>query len=423
MSRPKPRHGIDRREFLQASTGALAAGWGLSHGASRASAQSAADALQAAAARVGKLPRRALGSSKRKISVMVGASDWEPEAIEAGLRCGVNYWHKAQRFRLNAEPGTRYRTTPAQIIKEREAHYCELVVDRVRGNHETGVIDEEEHYRFAKEAIEQSGLRYYDDLIFHFGYHNVAEYKAERGFLRLFERLKREGLVKHLGLTQHNYNGNAKVPDGESAAQILTVIMADGLYEHAQLFYSYGDGAEVDEFLSAAQKRGLGTIAMKTGRGLGRMEKEADFMKTLPPGVSPYHALVRWLTTATPLTATVLRVRNLDEFADSLSGAGKPLRAADRLTLDRSLAYVESHACRLCNVCLGSCPQRLPIADILRYERYALDNGDYEEARQLYAALDVSAGRCDDCNQCLARCPQRLRIPEKLRATHRLLAS
>ena len=76
------------------------------------------------------------------------------------------------------------------IRKNREAHYCEICIDRVRGNHETGVIEEEADYQFVKQAIERTGLRYFDDMMLHFGYHSTAELKHNRGFILAFERLR-----------------------------------------------------------------------------------------------------------------------------------------------------------------------------------------------------------------------------------------
>ena len=78
----------------------------------------------------------------------------------------------------------------------RRALLHQVAVDRVRGNHETGQHRRGAHYRFVKEAAKRSGLGYFDDMQFHFGYHNVAEVKQNRAMIRAFERLKKEGLVE-----------------------------------------------------------------------------------------------------------------------------------------------------------------------------------------------------------------------------------
>ncbi len=403
---------LDRRAFLKHSSAALAAGVVGSLGRRRLFALQ--DAAGEAAEKVGRLPRRALGSSGREISVIIGSGDLASAPAEAAILCGVNYWHKANSWVRGG--------VPTAILEDREAHHCQVTVDRVGGNQEVGRIDEDAHYRFVKDVLARTGLRYFDDMQFHFGYHSRAELLAERGFVRAFERLKKEGLVKHLCLSQHGYAGNARVPGGESAAEVLTAVIEDGLYEHAQLMYSYGQDPETSKLLASARRMGFGTIAMKTARGLGRMTGDEDFMASLPAGTVPHHALTRWLTTETDLTAAVIRVRNLEEFVQTFSGAGKRPRDGDARALALIAAKADETACRLCTACQPFCPRSIPIAEILRFERYALDDRDLGKARGLYGELDRRADACDGCGACLPHCPQGLDIPAKLAAAHPILA-
>ena len=407
----KDGEAMGRREFIRKTSGAVAASLGVSGGLGSLACAASNQAIEEAAAQVGPLPRHKLGGTGREISVLVGAGTWAFEAAEAGIRCGINFWHKADEW----------RRVPAAILKNRDAHYCQICIDRVRGNHESGVLDEEDHVQLVKETLRRTGLRYFDDMQFHFGYHSVAELKSNRAFVRAFERLKKEGLVRHLCLSQHHYNGNRRVPGGQHASEILSAVMEEGVFEHAQFFYTYGDNGAMEEFVRKAKAKGFGTIAMKTTGGAGRLRQNPEFMKALPAGTTPHQALARWLTTRTPLDAAVIEINNLDQFVDTCSGAGKTLRAADTEALERLLAAAKREVCRLCNDCASHCPEGIPIADILRYERYALDYGEGERARRLYAQLDKRADSCLACGTCLQSCSQGVPVAEKLAATHRLL--
>ena len=404
---------MGRRGFLRVTTGAFAAGLAMADGMSTLACAASMGEIEEAAARVGRLPRRPLGSGGREVSVLVGSATWAREAVEAGIRCDINFWHKADRWR---------NRVPQGILKNREAHYCEICLDRVRGNHETGDIDEEAHYQRVKRSLADNGLRYYDDMMFHFGFHSAREAKSNRGFVRAFERLKKEGLVRHLCLSQHHYHGNSRVSGGQGAAEVLSAVMEDGLFEHAQFFYSYGESESTKEFVHRARQNGFGTIAMKTTRGAGRMVRDRALMKGFPSGTTPYHALARWLTTRTELDAAVVEINNLDQFVDTYSGAGKPMRAADAKAIERLVAYADREVCRLCNDCQSYCPEGLPIADVFRYERYARDYQDRARARQLYARLETRADSCTACGKCLSLCPQGLPIPDVLTRAHRVLA-
>jgi predicted aldo/keto reductase-like oxidoreductase len=403
---------IKRREFLKFSSAAVVAG--LTGRLSGKPWTGSDFTVEEAAHEVGKLPRRKLGYSGREVSIMIGSGDLAEAPAEAGVLCGMNYWHKANRWMRSG--------TPDFILKNREAHYCQVTVDRVGSDHRTGSIDEEAHYVFVKEALNRTGLGYFDDMQFHFGYHNTDEIKKERGFVRAFERLKKEGLVKYLCLSQHGYAGDSRVPNGQSAAEVLTAVVEDGLYEHAQLMYSYGSDPEMDRFLEFARKKGFGTIAMKTARGIGRMQEDKAFMNRLPAGVSPHNALVRWLTTSTKLDAAVIRVKNIDEFVETYSGAGKNLRARDVQAIAMMTAQADRTACRLCTECQFHCPRQVPIAEILRFERYAMDDHDWNKARKFYAELSPKGDACAKCGTCVPHCPQGLSIPDKLAEAHALLS-
>jgi predicted aldo/keto reductase-like oxidoreductase len=160
---------------------------------------------------------------------------------------------------------------------------------------------------------------------------------------------------------------------------------------------------------------------MKTARGIGRMNRDSDFMDKLPKGTSPYNAMTRWLTTETSLTAAVIRVRNMEEFEETYSGAGKKLRDRDLQAMAIISAEADRTACRMCGKCQPGCPQQIPIADILRFERYAMDDNDWNKARKLYASLPTKGNVCLQCENCVGACPLDLNIPQKVSRVHAML--
>jgi hypothetical protein len=219
----KNKNPLERRNFLKLSLTAAIGGIAGNMFGSNWNAN--APARDLFVREVGKFSRRKLGYSQRDVSIIIGAGDMSNQLVEAGVDCGMNYWHKANRWMRNGAPDI--------IKKNREAHYCQVTVDRVGGDHYSGHFDEQEHYRYVKEAVKKTGLGYFDDMQLHFGYHNAEEVKKEKGFVRAFDRLKKEGLVRHLCLSQHSYEGSSRVSNGESAARVLKAVMEDGLYEHA----------------------------------------------------------------------------------------------------------------------------------------------------------------------------------------------
>lgn len=362
-----------------------------------------------------KLPKRRYGRTGLEIGWLVGASDWTKELIPRAVAAGVNYWHKAQKWDAETLP-------PALKALPRESYYLECVVDRVGGDHTRGRIEEEQHYQFVKDRLKASGLGYYDVFKFHFGYHSIEEAKQNTGMVRAFERLKKEGLVKHLAISQHHYNSIG----GGMAWEILDYLADNRPYEAAQFFYTYDDRKEVREWIDTAKKKDVGTIAMKTMGGVGRASHDDKFKKLLADpkyeGSTPGAAMIKWLRSNENLTATVIATKNFDQFRENVgAAAGLAMTPQDNAALTLLSGYNKGLTCLLCAQCVSSCPEHIGIADIFRYERYALDYRELDRAKREYAALTKNGTSCVGCGDCLPTCSQDINIAAKLKDVHRLL--
>ncbi len=403
---PHNRDNLPRRGFLKA---------GARGAAGLALAGIGGFAARAPSAPPGKLPKRRYGRTGLEISAIVGASDWSPDVIPLAVECGVNYWHKAHRW--TAE------TMPEAIKRQpRESYYLEAVVDRVDGDHTRGRIDEEQHYQFVKHCLERSGAGYYDVFKFHFGYHSVEEARNSPGMVRAFERLKKEGLVRHLAISQHHYNNIG----GDMAHDIVAHLIADSPYEAAQFFYTYGDRKELDEVIALAKQKDFGTISMKSMGGVGRAAEDRKFQALLAEprfaGSTPGAAMVKWLMANPNLSASVIAIKNFAHFEENIGAATAPgLSAADRQALGLLAAYNKGLTCLLCADCVSHCPEHIAIADIFRYERYAADYHEPARARAEYQALTKNGAACAACGDCLPACPSGIDIPAKLRHVHGML--
>ena len=362
-----------------------------------------------------KIPKRRYGRTGLEIGWLVGASDWPKEIVPRAVNAGVNYWHKAQRWTAATMP-------PAIKSQPRESYYLECVVDRVNGSHTTGKIDEEQHYQFVKDRLKESGAGYYDVFKFHFGYHSVDEAKQNPGMVKAFERLKKEGLVKHLAISQHHYNNIG----GGMAWEILDYLAEHQPYDATQFFYTRDDRKEVQEWIDVAKKKDIATIAMKTMGGVGRAAEDEKFKKLLADpkyaGSTPGAAMVKWLKSNDNLTGAVIAIRNFDQFKENTGAAATvALAPQDHATLGLLSGYNKGLTCLLCAQCVSACPEHIAIADIFRYERYAKDYLDLDRARSEYAALTRNGTSCVGCGDCLPACVQEIGIAEKLRDVHRLL--
>ncbi len=361
------------------------------------------------------LPKRRYGRTGLEIGWLIGASDWTNELIPRAVAAGVNYWHKAQRWTAETMPRA-LKNAP------RESYYLECVVDRVNGNHERGQIDEEKHYQFVKSCLKASGVGYYDVFKFHFGYHSIDEIKTNPGMVKAFERLKKEGLVKHLAISQHHYNNIG----GNMAWEILEYLADHRPYEATQFFYTYNDRKEIGEWIDIAKKKDVATIAMKSMGGVGRAANDRKFQALLSDekykGSSPAAAMVKWLKSNPNLTGAVIATKNFDQFRENAAAATSlAMTDQDHAMLALLADYNKGLTCLLCADCVNHCPEHIAISDIFRYDRYAHDYHELNRARSEYSTLAKNATTCVSCGDCLPACPQEIDIIAKLKDVHDLL--
>jgi predicted aldo/keto reductase-like oxidoreductase len=113
------------------------------------------------------------------------------------------------------------------------------------------------------------------------------------------------------------------------------------------------------------------------------------------------------------------QLQHVDEY---LAASGKRLTErtsrSSASTIARSrAAYCGPH----CGACLSSCPEGLPIHDVLRHRMYFEDYGWEKEGIQRYAALAKNASVCATCPApCAGSCAVGIDIPRRMTGAHDL---
>jgi ferredoxin len=101
-----------------------------------------------------------------------------------------------------------------------------------------------------------------------------------------------------------------------------------------------------------------------------------------------------------------------------------PFTEADSKLLTRRLEILQPLYCRMCGHCEGSCPKRLPVADMLRFLMHADGYGQSPLARERFLELpaEVRSVRCDLCPTCAVECPHGVKVAERLTRAQELFA-
>ncbi len=132
--------------------------------------------------------------------------------------------------------------------------------------------------------------------------------------------------------------------------------------------------------------------------------------------------MVKWLMSNPNLTAAVISTKNFDQLQENLAAARQSaVTANDRETLGLLAGFNKGMTCLLCADCVSHCPEHIAIADIFRYERYALDYHELSRARAEYKTLTKNGTSCIACGDCMPACKADINIVSKLKDVHNLL--
>jgi predicted aldo/keto reductase-like oxidoreductase len=224
-----------------------------------------------------------------------------------------------------------------------------------------------------------------------------------------FDRLKQQGKARFIGFSSHT-------PHLE---QVAEAAIDSGRIDVMMLAYHHGAWPRQREIIRRAHQAGVGVVAMKTLKGAlhqGLLEDRAE-------SDSYTQAAFKWVLGNPDLSCLVISFREPSNVDEYLHASGKRPSAADHALLQRYDQLIAGRHCRQhCGACLGSCPERVPIDDVLRHRMYFESYGDEKQAMRLYANLGQPASACLSCSApCLRSCPFGIAIAQATREAHRLL--
>jgi predicted aldo/keto reductase-like oxidoreductase len=400
--------GLDRRDFLIRSAGALGAGV---LGAAGASALAAPPEPQ--------VRRYApLGRTGMKVSdISFGSSRTrDPEVVRHAFERGVNYFDSAEGYK----GGASERAIGEALRGVRDRVY-------LTSKTKAGVKARRAEMM---EALEGSLRRLRTDYVDVYFNHavNDADRMRNEEWHAFTERAKEQGKIRFRGMSGH----------GGRLVECLEVALDHQLVDVILVAYNFGQDPafhqkllnrldfvtlqpDLPPLLTRAHREGVGVVAMKTLMGA-----RANDMRPYEQGGATFsQAAFRWVLSNPDVDALVIsmkRPEQIDEYLGA-SGEGPPGRSELRL-LEGYAARNGARYCQHgCGRCEASCPDGVPISEVLRTRMYDVDYGDRELARRDYAQLGAGASPCLGCAQpaCAGACPNGIPIASLTRDAARRL--
>ena len=289
-----------------------------------------------------------------------------------------------------------------------------LLVNKLSG----GFFKSEEDIRpLVDSQLEACGVEYFDFFLMHAQEKTLYEkYKKCRAYEIAFE-LKREGKVRHVGLSFHD------------TADVLDTILTDyPELEIVQIQFNYADfeDASVQSklCLEVCQKHNKPVVVMEPVKG-GSLVNLPDKAKTILDelnGGSYASYAIRFAASFDNIIMVLSGMGNMDMMNDNIGYMKdfKPLNDKEMDAIAKVCEIFRSQnliPCTACRYCVDGCPMSIQIPDLFAClnAKKAWNNWNTDYYYGIHTKTNGKAGDCIECGQCEDVCPQHLNIRELLK--------
>ena len=276
----------------------------------------------------------------------------------------------------------------------------------IKGKRNSCILATKSPCRTADEAfshVKKALKRLKTDFIDLYQVHHVSKpFELEKvlspkGALEALVRLKKEGMIRHIGITGHN------------PSLLQEAIRRTDEFETVQFPFNIVE-SEKDKFslLNVANQLKVGSIVMKPLAG----------------GVIPEPQLsLRWILQQGVDTVIPGMILSSEIKENVITGERPhPLSSEELSRLKDSVKDIGKNFCRRCMYC-EPCPEGIPIYFIQELGDKAKVKVDEIKnmCKEIYARLKKDVEDCTDCGECEEKCPYQLPVREMLREKHKLL--
>ena len=330
--------------------------------------------------------------------------------VDYFMESGFNYFDTARVYL-----GTKSESAIRNCIVRRYPRESFILTDKLS----TSLFNSEEEIRPLFELqLESCGVDYFDFYLMHAQSKNIFEkYKKCRAYEQAME-FKKEGRIKHLGISFHD------------KAEVLDEILCEYPEVEVvqiQLNYADFDDPAVQSRLcyEVCRKHGKPVIVMEPVKG-GNLAylppKAKTVLEDLHGGSAASYAL-RFAAGFEGIIMVLSGMSNMEQMEDNVAAMKDfhPLSEDERAAVDKVCEIIRSMhliPCTACRYCTDGCPKHISIPNLFSclnsYRIYHNWNATcyYNE---VYTKQNSKASDCIGCAKCERSCPQHLPIRELLR--------
>lgn len=330
--------------------------------------------------------------------------------VDLFLERGFNYFDTAHGY-IDGKSELAIR----ECLTSRYPREDYILTNKLSGN----FFQKEEDIRpLFEQQLKACGVEYFDFYLMHAqGARNYPHYKECRAYETAFA-LKREGKVRHVGISFHD--------TPEMLDQILSEYPDIEAVQIQFNYLDYDDPAiQSRAVYEMARKHGKPVIIMepvKGGRLVNLPEEAAQIFSALKGG-SPASYAIRFAAGFDGVMMVLSGMSDMAQMEDNSAFMTefRPLDERERAAVEDVQKIFKTKnfiPCTACRYCTPGCPMGIPIPDIFATVNARKLHKDWN-SKFYYSVVCEKAGSkasdCVGCGQCEAVCPQHLEIRALLR--------
>jgi predicted aldo/keto reductase-like oxidoreductase len=384
---------ISRRDFFQKTT-ALAAGCALTKSTA---------ALGQPRERPKIKRYKPFGKTGFKVGdISAGSGQREPGLLDYMFEGGINYIDSAAQYGGHEELLAKVLPKWGNKVFVTTKWSPELV---------TPTVTKAELMKALDESLEKLGTKSVDCMMIHAigdpGLGNLDRLQNP-AIYEAWDEAKKLGKIRFTGASGHSVNLIRDMEWGIDNDRFEIITVGANFITH-----------DIEPVLKKAKAKGIATIAMKT---MTVFKSGVNIRGLMDQETNARQAVIKYILSRSDLFDTmIIGMRNFDQVDEYLSVSGyESLDEADEAMLASLEAAIGNIYCRPgCSACYGSCPQNVPIWDVLRYKMYFENYRDEKYAMERYERLPASrtAEACLGCDApcekaCIHNIPIRARLAE-----------
>lgn len=379
----KTRH-TTRREFLKAGLAGIA-------GASIWAGCSRKQTNQENPSKDRKIVYRTLGRTGLRLPVVSMGSAYAIDLVRAALDQGIAYIHTSSSYsERNHERilGDVFQSRPRDsfiIGTSPDLPYEYGTGDR---SMDLGLnADPDLILKSIEGSLRRLKLEFVD--IYYLCSIGRVETAHHEPYMRAFEKLKKSGKTRFVGIGTHS-----------NEPEIIRAAAESGFWDVVLTSYNFRQTHREDirEAIQKAANAGLGVVAMKTQAGVywDRTRLRMINMK----------AALKWVLQDENVHTTIPAFSNYEEMEEDLS-VMEDLNLTPEERRDLKLGPDLGFAglfCQQCRQCQSQCPAGLEIPGLMRAYMYAFGHQKPDKALETLSGWSPAGLACRDCASCTVQC-------------------